>query len=357
MKRKAFTLIELPVVRPFDRLRPRKCETRGFTLIELLVVIAIIALLLTIIAPSFSNVVAMARAAICRNNLHKLGQAFSLSSGIRAQRGSGSIISGQAGDVYPEPMSWPSIPRDAVDEEEIYKCPEDEMIEAAGAGSLEDMEYRSEYGQWALDVIGEGTCYKSRRGTCPQRGPYTEYLFQDDWGSGGQYANMSFHGWVDSDGGCRIYDSGVIHVWLNIAQESVGCVPDWSGAHGHYPTGINTCGNRNDILYRGVGAFGGDPKLKNHRGQDFQLPDWLAETNYGINSCAYKYPFGSSIIVLVDYKEVTIVDLDTPLESEALLLQSARHLGKVNYLKADGSVKVATPQAISPRLRPEKWKP
>ena len=332
-------------------------KRKAFTLIELLVVVAILVLLLAIIAPSFSNAFAMARAAICRNNLHKLGQAFSLSSSTRALKDSGQVIGGQSGDVYPEPMSWPSIPRDAVPEEEIYKCPEDEIVASVG-GSLAEVEYACEYGKWPLDVVGEYGAYKSRRGTCPQRGPYTEYLLQDDGGHpNGQYIIMSFHGWVDSDGGCRIYDSGVLLSFGNIAQESVGCVPDWSGAYYGYPTVINTCPDQNDILYRGAGAFGGDPKLQTHKGQYWQLPDWGAQTNYGINYYAHEYPFGSGIIVLVDYKEKTIVEVDTPLESEALLLQSARHLGKVNYLKADGSVKVATPQAISPQLHIEKWKP
>ena len=349
MKRKAFTLVELPVV--------RKCETKGFTLVELLVVVAILALLLTIIAPSFSSAVAMGRAAICQNNLHKLGQAFSLSSTDRAQRGSGQIIGSGSRTAYPEPEAWPGIPRDAVSEDEIYKCPEDETVAAEDAGSLDVLEYRSEYGQWAMDVVGEGPCYKSRRGVSSQGGPFTEFIMQDDIGTGGQYAAMAFNGWIDTDGGCRVYDSGVIHVWYNIQLESAGSVPDWSGSYGGYPTGINTCGNMNDILYRGGGAFGGDPMLQPHKGEDWQLPDWQAQTNYAINSYAYKYPFGSGIIVLVDYKEETIVDLDTPLESEILLMNSARHLRKVNYLMADGSVKTATPEVISPVTHLKMWTP
>ena len=331
-------------------------KRKAFTLTELLVVVAILALLLTIIAPSFSNAVAMARAAICRNNLQKLGQAFSLSSSARARKGPEQIIGDGVRTAYPEPEAWPGIPRDAVSEDEIYKCPEDETIAAESTGALKDVEYACEFGKWPLDVVGEYGAYKSRRGTCPQRGPYTEYLLQDDGGyPNGQFINMSFNGWVDIDGGCRVYDSGVLLSFGNIQQESVGCVPDWSGAYGGYPTGINCCGDQNDILYRGQGAFGGDPKLQNHRGQFWQLPDWQAQTNYAINSCAYKYSFGSGIIVLVDYREETIVEIDTPVESQALLLQSARHLGKVNYLKADGSVKTETPQAISPVTHIEKW--
>ncbi len=346
---KGFTLVELPVV--------RKGETKGFTLVELLVVIAIIVLLVAIIAPSFSSAIAMGRATTCRNNLQKLGQAFSLSSTSRAQKGSVPIMGGGVGDVYPEGDTWPSIPRDAVPTDEIYACPEDEVVETL-AGSLADLEYESPFGTFPLDGPGtEETCFKKRRGTGPDGG-YTEFIFQDDYDPvpGSQYKNMSFNGWVDTDGGMRIYDSGLILVFENIEQESVGCVPDWSGAHTGYPTGINTCPNMNNMLYKGAGAFNGTSALQGNRGQSFQLPDWGVGTNYGINSYAYKASFGSTIIVLVDYTD-TMVDVDWPSDVQDALVDSARHPGnKVNYLRANGSVTTTTPMEISPLVEIEKWK-
>ena len=329
-------------------------KRKAFTLLELLVVIAIIALLAMLLAPSFRNVAAMGRATICRTNLHELSKAFALSYKARMRKRDLMTIGSGRRYVYPKPMSWPSIPSDTVTELEIYKCPEDEIVPSV-AGSLENLEYECEHGVFSLEGPGTyETMYKKRRGTCPD-GPYTEFIFQDDYSN--QYYNMDFNGWVDTDGGIRVYDSGVVHVWNNIQQESVGSVPNWSGAHGGYPTGINTCGNQNDILYQGEGAFGGDPKLQTHRGSDYRLPNWgIKLTNYGISSNAYKYPSGSERIVLVDYKH-TVVDVDAPLNAEGLLLDSARHLGKVNYLRAGGSVRTATPQAISPRLQPVMWEP
>ena len=61
--------------------------------------------------------------------------------------------------------------------------------------------------------------------------------------------------------------------------------------------------------------------------------------------------------MIVDYKEEIIVEVDTPLEAEKILLNSGRHLEKVNYLRTDGSVRTAWPLALSPQLYPELWKP
>ncbi|MDP6542587.1 MAG: SdrD B-like domain-containing protein [Phycisphaerae bacterium] len=161
--------------------------------------------------------------------------------------------------------------------------------------SLATVEYESPFGRYPLDTIGEGNSYKSRRGYDTE-GFYTEYLMEDDEGTGGQYAAMDFNGWVTTDAGCRIYDSGVVHVWDNIEQESAGSVPDWSGAYGGYPTGINTCGNQNDLLYKGQGLFDGDAELRNHRGEDWQLLDWgVGAMDWGVINWT-----GTPVAVTVD---------------------------------------------------------
>ena len=142
------------------------------------------------------------------------------------------------------------------------------------ADSFSRVEYERPYDRYPLDTIGEAPSYKSRRGREPQ-GAYTEFLLQDDEGTGGQYAQMDFNGWVDSDGGCRIYDSGLIHVWENIEEETVGSVPDWSGAYGiGYPTGINTNPELNRIWYDGVLSLEGNGRMQDARGKSYQLDDW-----------------------------------------------------------------------------------
>ena len=333
-------------------------KRRAFTLIELLVVIALIALLAVLMIPSFSTAMSVYRATQCRNNLKRLWDGFVLASD--AQSSGQNILAVKtpdSADLYPTGMVWPSVPNNVVKDLMLFQCPEDEVKQSSISGSLTTVEYESPYGRYPLDTIGNGNCYKSRRGR-DAKGPYTEYIMQDDEGTGGQYAQMDFHGWIDTDGGCRIYDSGVIHVWQNIQAETEGSVPDWSGAGGiGYPTGINTCGNMNNIRYNGEPSLEGNGKMQDARGKDYILANWGERlTNYGINTYAYRYSTGGGCIVLVDYQE-SMVNVDTPQEAEGLLLQSARHFDNVNYLLSDGSVKTASPLEISPRVHPKAWRP
>jgi hypothetical protein len=294
----------------------------------------------------------------CRNNLNRLWDGFVLASDVKSS-GDGilAVRTPDHAGLYPTGMIWPSVPNNILENITLFQCPEDEVKQSSVVGSLSSVEYESPFGRYPLDTIGNGNCYKSRRGR-NSKGAYTEYIMQDDEGTGGQYAQMSFTGWIDTDGSARIYDSGVIQVFSAMIADTEGCVPAWTNNSGPgWPNRVNTCGNINNIRYNGELSLTGNGRMQDARGKSFILANWGEKlTNYGINTYAYRYQTGAGRIVLVDYQE-SMVNVDTPHEAEGLLLDSARHFERVNYLLTDGSVKTASPLEISPQTRPKAWRP
>ncbi|MDP6634883.1 MAG: prepilin-type N-terminal cleavage/methylation domain-containing protein, partial [Phycisphaerae bacterium] len=304
-------------------------KRRAFTLIELLVVISLIALLAVLLIPSFNTVRSVQRDTQCRTNLSRLGEGFILASDPATARGVLSVKQADSAGLFPSGMIWPSIPNNVLEDIELFQCPEDEVKQSSVQGSLANVEYESPHGRYPLDQIGDGNCYKSRRGH-NAKGSYTEYIMQDDEGTGGQYAQMSFTGWIDTDGGCRIYDSGQIMIFKDLIPETTGCSPAWTNNHGPgWPSRINTCGNMNSIRYMGEPSLNGNGKMQDARGKTFMLQDWGERmTNYGMNIYAYRYDSGGGCIVLVDYQE-SMVNIDDRSGSASRLLQSARHFERV----------------------------
>jgi prepilin-type N-terminal cleavage/methylation domain-containing protein/prepilin-type processing-associated H-X9-DG protein len=338
-------------------------ERRAFTLIELLMVIAVIALLAAILYPSMSAAGQTARTVLCQNNLRSIGQAFSL------RRSSNTLAStpNQKSD-YPEPQAWPGVPMDVLEEQGIYICPEDDGTQVSGTENLVKLNFENEHGIFPLTLTAGHAPYMHARRSSNDQGEYTEWHLQDDDAADGGFGNspsgkVKWHGWYDIDGFVRMYDNGNLYIMTDLED-----TPDFEGGF-VYGCGmdhnqpncydnLNTCGNLNAIMWEDDYMWGSDGRTRNARGQTFPLPNWSsAATSYGINSYAYKYAKGKRI-VLVDYEASdTVVWLEDNVESESNLLNSGRHLGRVNCLMSDGRVEISEPLAISPRLQPEKWDP
>ena len=311
---------------------------RAFTLVELLVVVAIIALLVALLAPGLARAKAAARAAVCRHNLRQIGTAFHASfEGRLSLRNAGSVAAG----MYPTWGQWPGIPMDAVPQPEIYKCPEDEV--ASGMSCLADLRYIPPSGVEVDMSAADSGCWLVSRTGRDDKGAYKEFMIQDD----GDTQGMDWNGWIDTDGLLRVYESGLI--WI---LDHVPATPYFAGA---YPDRPSSCGDYNRIFMHGKPAFATEGRINVNRGKQFLIAGWQGRTNYGLNiyACESTDP---TTIVLVDYKHLT-VDPDDVADTETQLHASARHLGRLNALRADQSVITRTPLELSPRIDLHSWKP
>ncbi|MBT3201199.1 MAG: prepilin-type N-terminal cleavage/methylation domain-containing protein [Phycisphaerales bacterium] len=105
-------------------------KNTGFTLIELLVVIAIIALLTTLLAPTFTGVTRTANRTICANNLKRVGEAISLFRGS-SQTGAGARLI---------PTRWPVQLGDFLGSGGAFVCPDGESeLEAAAVMPVDEL--------------------------------------------------------------------------------------------------------------------------------------------------------------------------------------------------------------------------
>ena len=314
-------------------------KRKAFTLVELLVVIAIIGVLVALLMPGLSRARALARSAVCRSNLGQLATSFEGSYNQKIARG--GLTGWNPGMLYPTGTQWPATPRDVVESDQgIFQCPESEVLTAWS--NMEDVKYVANYDlEISLKADADpGMWYKSRSGSDAD-GAYVEFMIQDD----GNTAGMDWHGWCDTDGVFRIYETGV--VWI------IGTLPntaDWAGAS---PRETSLCQNGNAIFIRGKAAISGDGQLFRNRNQRIEIEGWQGMTNYGINTLAYAGK-GGDRIVLLDYVSL-VADPDKPVETQTKLAESARHLGRLNVLRFDKSVVNRTPLELSPQLNRAFW--
>lgn len=323
-------------------------KNKAFTLVELLVVIAIIALLVVMLVPSFKDMLASARASACRSNLHHIGTA--LATYMIDER-----IEDEPVEFTTLAEKWPGMALRAAPVMGIYICPEDTEDQWSDWGIVSlipGLIYKSGMAPYEEIPFEDGTFCKTRRGS-DEYGPYTEYVLEENTG------NYSWDGYA-----CFGADFWEDRPWYPGG-------PDWSNNDGLFrfydrKNGVQrfklqycTCGSLNNKLYY-YGELMWHP-LTSYVGQTTDLFVNCAYSSYGMNSAIKKFGNSPDTILVLDYDdriaEYSDALIDKTTIADELDVVSQRHGGKVNVLRADGSVRAFGASEIKPTINTDPWTP
>jgi len=314
---------------------------RAFTLVELLVVVAVMGLLVAILLPQLDAARSLARAAICKNNLHQIANGFRAAA--RAED-----AGRDAPTAYPAPQQFPAVPYSHLGKEATFICPEDDAGDWQIGPNLE-WRYGSYTGRFVDGYMcgGYRVC-RSRRGCDEDGNWYTEYVFEDNprW-SELQTLFRTEHpnypndpGYSDNDGIYRLYDDHPKGGKLMRMQ-------------------FVTCGMDNRAYAFDKPMFGVDERVGLHLGDEIILGSIY--TSYAINAKVARHEVAPETVVAMDYEHSDqdvgfVADPDSP-HLPARLDASGRHLGRVHVLRADDSVEAIYPVELYPQAGIVRWSP
>ena len=301
-------------------------KRQAFTLVEVLTAVSIIAMLVSLLLPSLGAARALARQAICKNNLHQIDGAF------RGRDTGGGLGSASWSRPYCPPSQWPAQPMQFLPDVAMYKCPEAQMTEGGG----EDYTIQTNLGGTAkLDIPFQDGYDPDGRGALCRK-------IEDD----ASHTLWGFDDGVNRD----LYSVGSIDIEIRVDKQTMigeyvspryGCSSDTAGVLSLACNGETVPGWED---FRNVAT-----------GQKFQLKG-AGLTNYGINARIDAQVVAPGTIVLLDYIN-RVVDLDTTANIADQLIDSARHRGKLNVLYADSSVRHSGPSELDPQINPGPWSP
>lgn len=324
-------------------------KRKAFTLVELLVVVAIIVLLVAILAPGFRDAVARGRAATCQNNLHNISTAF---ANHYAQQ---QLVEGKAQTAdYPSADQWPSIPWNVCQSRETFHCPEAEGT-AAGAG-LPLSEYLSQFlytcrnrgfsvpfGDPAHQGVGKMNL-GTRTGS-DQTGNYIEIGLDDNSVVTANYMDNDGH-----DGLMRIYAGAGGRRFIKLLVYYCGeknCVTHYDNPVFTGPGDTPGVTDPGSIEYGWLGPATYNSNDRSEKeGMEVDLESMIC--TYGINWGSENLSFGARKILVTDYDENIVDSTDPNIQTK--LQAAARHLGKLNILFTDSTVKAFGPTEIDPLL-------
>ena len=315
---------------------------KAFTLVELLVVVGIIAVLVMILVPQLTTARDMGRRTTCRHNLRQIGAAFGGASTDQKR-----IIDAAA---FPDANRWPAIPYEYAPNDRIYLCPEDNP---GNWDVISGLEYVSGYSPnpvypFADGYVGPGgkVVTRGRRGS-DSVGPYWEYVHEEayTYEHGCEFWDQrtwypSGPDYSDNDGVFRIYDN----------------IP---GRGRIVKLHEYNCYAGNTATLFGKGLFNPAGTLQGLKGSEAPLKAFY--TSYGINARAHAVEVRPDTAVLMDFRhtddDMSFIADPSRANINARLDLSGRHLGRMNVLFADGSVRSVYPAQMYPTANGAVWSP
>jgi len=292
----------------------------GSTLVELLVVIGVLAVLVSILVPSVGRSRALARAAVCRSNLHQLWTTLHAGSDL----------------AWPEAMGWVGFAHDRVGKG-VLRCPEDDR-EIGPGGSLDD------YYIYHWHLL-----------THHIYAPITEAIQPDAPLGSGVFIQMRAERPAENVTEIYIEGGGAIRVTLGSPTVIEGIYTFGMGAYRPWGESQHWVVERAGESYEKRMHLLGTDNLEGPIEPE-RLEIGGAAASYGMNNQVPTVGGTGGQLLLLDY-ERTVADVDGQGASDDILSETLapRHLGRCNALRVDGGCEPLRPwelEADAPLWRP-----
>ena len=344
----------------------RRIGRGGFTLAELLVAMGVLLVLLAVVVPSFSRLLAIGRRAQCVLNLRRIGEAYGACK-----------ADGRLTDVGPlEAQAWSQLLKRYVGRQvEVYICPEDHDPDVVGVPNVRVRIWNGDAWLYEVDLFtvypywleGSHADFDYRPGVWKVNDEYYQSLGIDHGNSFADAPNFSYSPFDNQLPEYTPGDDPKVYWYLMEDQRSGNEFGDAAGD-----------GSLNDLHVQVTEQPGGtwectffrDPASIYH--YDLLPPDdgeeieWIGSrgnngpytfkagdfVSYGMNSYVGRMSPGVRKIVAIDYEaQVCWVGPAAASQSDGYGdLVAPRHLGKLNALFSNGAVETMAPEEIDPEI-------